>query len=333
VTVIAGGRGYEVTTLRQDVETFGRHANVAFTADWAADARRRDFTINALYCSAGGEVFDPLGGYADLAPRRVRFIGDAAQRIREDCLRILRFFRFTAEYGEGAPDAKSLAACVRERGGLAVLSAERVRQEMLRLLAARRAPELIDVMHGYGLLTQILPAVPRPGLLARFAAVEAELGLQPDAVLRLAALAVEIPDDADRLRERWRLSNEEAARLLLVTGRGRDVSPIVPERDARQCLYLDGPAAYRNRVLMALARSGDPPSTTEWRDRFMLPERWKAPKFPVGGDDVIALGLAPGPRVGMLLSALEGWWMGNDFAANEMQLRAKLKELIGAVDG
>src|SRR6185312_6892628 len=132
VTVIAAHVAHEVTTLREDVEAHGRHATVAFTDDWAADARRRDFTINALYCSAGGEVFDPLSGYADLMARRVRFIGDAGERIREDYLRILRFFRFTAAYGEGPPDRPALDACVRERAGLAVLSGERMREEMLR---------------------------------------------------------------------------------------------------------------------------------------------------------------------------------------------------------
>ena len=192
VTVVANHVPFEVTTLREDVETHGRHATVAFTDDWAADARRRDFTLNALYCSAEGEVFDPLGGYADLAARRVRFIGEARERIREDYLRILRFFRLTAEYGEGPPDAEGLAACVREREGLARLSAERVREELLRLLVAPRGPELVRWMLDYGLLTLVLAAAPRPALLERLAVVEAGLGLSADAILRLAALVVEV---------------------------------------------------------------------------------------------------------------------------------------------
>ncbi len=333
ITVISGGRPYEVTTLRKDVETFGRHATVAFTDDWEADARRRDFTINAFYCSADGELFDPLDGYADLAARRVRFIGAPVERIREDYLRILRFLRFTAEYGDGAPDAESLAACVRERAGLAQLSPERVRQEMLRLLSHSRAPELIEVMRSYGLLLMVLPAVPRLAILARLAAVEAALGRKGDALLRLAALAVEIPGDAERLRSRWRLSNDETAKLLLVTGRGRDAAPHTPEPRARQYLYLDGEHAYRDRMLIAWARSGAPANDPDWRHRFTLPERWRAPKFPIGGADVMALGVPAGPTVGMILSALEGWWMGNDFTANEAQLRAKLSELASAMRG
>ena len=215
VTVIADHVPYEVTTLREDVETHGRHATVAFTDDWAADARRRDFTINALYCSADGEVFDPLGGLCRPrgAPRALHR-RCARQRIREDYLRILRFFRFTAEYGEGPPDAEGLAACVREREGLARLSAERVRQEMLRLLAAPRGPELV-ARHA-GLRPARLRAARRAAAGAARAASppsRPRSASPPMPMLRLAALAVEVPEDADRLRERLRLSNEEHARL------------------------------------------------------------------------------------------------------------------------
>ncbi len=328
VTVIASHVAYEVTTLREDVETHGRHATVAFTDDWAADARRRDFTINALYCSPDGEVFDPLGALGDLAAHRVRFIGEARQRIREDYLRILRFFRLTAEYGEGSPDAESLAACVAEREGLARLSAERVRQELLRLLAAPRAVELVRAMQDYGVLACVLPAAPRPGLLAQFASLEAALGLPGDPILRLAALAIELPEDADRLRERLRLSNEEHARLVRAAERTPEVGPALAEGAAKAYLYANGAAAYRERVLVAWARSGDGPADLAWRDRHTLPERWQPPWFPLGGADVMRLGVPPGPRVGELLRALEAWWIAGDFAADETALRAKLQEMV-----
>jgi poly(A) polymerase len=327
VTVIAEHVPHEVTTLREDVETHGRHATVAFTADWAADARRRDFTMNALYCGAGGEVFDPLGGYADIARRRVRFIGDARARIREDYLRILRFFRFTAEYGEGPPDAESLGACVAERDGLAILSAERVRQEVLRLLVAQRGPELIETLQGYGLATYVLPIAPRPQLLRRLADIESALALTPDAVLRLGALAVEIYEDADRLRDRLRLSNEEHVGLARAAMNNLQLAPGSPEALARACLYADGEKAYRQRVLIAWARSGEPSDSAAWRDRFRLPERWQPPRFPLGGADVMALGVTPGPRIGELLRALESWWIAGDFTADEAALRARLDAL------
>ncbi|KAB2914848.1 MAG: CCA tRNA nucleotidyltransferase [Hyphomicrobiaceae bacterium] len=328
VTVVADHMPCEVTTLREDVETHGRHATVAFTDDWAADARRRDFTINALYCSAEGELFDPLGGYADLLTRHVRFIGEATERIREDYLRILRFFRFTAEYAAGAPDAVGLAACVRERAGLARLSAERVRQELFRLLTAVRGPDMVAVMFDHGLIVDVLGAAPRPQLLDALAALEAALGLAPDAVLRLSVLAVEVPEDAARLRERLRLSNEEHERLSRAAQPAPDLGPATPESDARAFLYAAGEAAYRECVLLAWVRADAGAEDDLWRRRLALPERWRPPRFPIGGADVMALGVPAGPRVGQVLRALEDWWIAGDFGADEGALRAKLEELV-----
>jgi poly(A) polymerase len=327
VTVIADGRPHEVTTLRKDVATHGRHATVAFTDDWTADARRRDFTVNALYCSAGGEVFDPLGGYADVVARRVRFIGDPVARIREDYLRILRFFRFNAAFGRGAPDAAALSACVRERDGLAILSAERVRQELMQLLAAPRAAEIVGAMFDVGLLAPVLGAAPRPALLARLAAVETANGLAPDAVLRLAILALAVIDDVDRLRDRLRLSNDEAEVLALGAAAVPDLSG---EPAAKACLYAEGVETFRRHVLLAWAASGAAPDSEAWRQRLTLPDRWTAPQLPIGGDEALALGVPAGPRIGDLLRQLERWWIAGDFAANETQLRDKLKELASA---
>jgi len=329
VTIVSGGRPYEVTTLRKDVQTHGRHATVAFTDDWAADAGRRDFTLNALYCTADGEMFDPLSGYADLIARRVRFIGEAAERIREDYLRILRFFRFNAEYGQGPPDTEALTACVRERTGLAILSGERVCQELLRLLAAPRGPELARWMLDYGLLPQVLGLAPRPTLLARLADLEAVLGLAPDPVLRLAVLGVEVPEDAERLRDRLRLSNEDATKVTRAAMPAPAVDPAAPESAAKTQLYADGATAYRERVVIAWTRSGDGPASDAWRRRLSLPERWQPPRFPIGGADVMTLGVPAGPRVGELLRALEAWWITGDFKADEATLRAQLRVLVG----
>jgi len=322
VTLTLNHVAYEVTTLREDVETRGRHATVAFTDDWAQDARRRDFTINALYCSADGEVFDPLGGYADLAARRVRFIGAAAARIAEDYLRILRFFRFTAEYAAGPPDAAGLAACVAGRAGLARLSGERLRQEIFRLLTAPRGPELVAWM-----ILCVLPVAPRPALLARLAALETALGLAPSATGRLAALAVEVSEDAERLRARLRLSNAEGEELLRAVRSPTAIDPRHPECAAKACLYAEGERAYGERLLLAWARAGEPPANDAWRHRLALPQRWRPPRFPISGADVVALGVAPGPRVGALLRALEDWWIAGCFAADEEALRARLAAL------
>jgi poly(A) polymerase len=327
VTIVSGDRPHEVTTLREDVETHGRHATVAFTDDWVADARRRDFTANALYCTANGEVFDPLGGYADIVARRVRFIGDPVARIREDYLRILRFFRFNAAFGKGSVDADSLSACVRERDGLAILSAERVRQELMRLLATPRAAEIVNVMFDHGLIVPVLGAAPRPALLARLAAIEAQQGLLADPALRLAVLSVAVVDDVDRLQDRLRLSNVEKEILALAATDAADLST---ERAAEASLYKDGGDTYRRRILLAWTFSGDGPAAQAWQERLGLPGCWSVPRLSVGGQDVIALGVPAGPRVGQLLRQLEHWWIAGNFAATETQLREKLRQLASA---
>jgi poly(A) polymerase len=330
VTVVVGQRSFEITTLRQDVETDGRHAKVAFTADWVADARRRDFTMNALYCDAGGHVFDPLGGYPDLASGSVRFIGDASARIREDYLRILRFFRFTAEYGNGAPDAEGLAATVRERSGLAALSGERLRQELLRLLAAPRAVEMVDCMLDYGVLIMVLRSVFRPALLARLVEIERVLARDSDPVLRLAALAVDVLEDADNIGHRLRLSNSEHARLVrAASARAFAAAGPPSEAVAKARLYADGEDAYRDLVLLSWAWSGASAADETWLERWALPQRWAPPVFPLGGDDVIALGVPAGPRVGEVLRAVEAWWIEGGFSAEEPVLRGKLRDLVG----
>jgi poly(A) polymerase len=207
------------------------------------------------------------------------------------------------------------------------LSAERVRQEMLRLLVAARGPELVHVMLDYGLLTLVLPVAPRPTLLGRLADIETGLGLAADAALRLAVLAVEVPEDADRLRDRLRPSKEEHTRLARAAVRTPDLGPEAPEPEARAYLYAEGEAAYRQRVLIAWVRSGDPPASQAWRQRLALAERWQPPRFPLGGADVMALGVPAGPRVGELLRALEAWWIAGDFAADEAALREKLQAM------
>jgi tRNA nucleotidyltransferase/poly(A) polymerase len=323
VTVVANGTSYEVTTLREDVETFGRHAKVAYTADWAADARRRDFTMNALYCEADGTVIDPLGGWPDLQARRVRFIGDPAERIREDYLRILRFFRFHAEVGQGALDAGGLAACARERHGLAALSAERVRSELLKLLSAPDPLAGIAPMFDFGLLSAVLQAAPRPGLLARLVASEREVSAPADAILRLSALAVAVVDDIPLLAERLRLSNAERDGLIVIDHNAAALEAL-SDQAARRALYRDGPRQWQRRALAAAAAGAG----ARWRTLYALPQSWQVPSFPLRGADALALGVAPGPRVGELLERVEAWWIENDFAADEAAVRRRLAEMV-----
>lgn len=325
VTVISEHMPFEVTTLREDVSTDGRHAEVAFTDDWVADASRRDFTINALYCDPDGQVFDPLGGLEDLAQRRVRFIGDAHARIREDYLRILRFFRFFAQYAEGEPDDEGLAACVQERRGLRQLSGERLRQEFSKLVCAPRAEAAIGAMLGRGLVTEILQSAPSPNLFRRVIALDCE----GDWPLRLAALAVHAAEDAARLTRILSLSNAER-RILFEASDARRQLDVRDEKALRRLLYSLGGEAYRRRLLLVWAKrtiTGDDDGSA-LTHAMSLPQRWPAPVFPLVGGDVLALGVRAGPKVGELLRTLEAEWIAHDFTDERATLLRRLKEVV-----
>ncbi|HVZ03504.1 CCA tRNA nucleotidyltransferase [Hyphomicrobium sp.] len=333
VTLVANGTGFEVTTLRRDVETDGRHAVVAFATSWEEDARRRDFTINALYCDADGAVYDPIGGLADLRRHRVRFIGDAEARIREDYLRILRFFRFSAEYGSGRLDADGVAAAVAMKDGLKRIAAERIGSEMMKLLAAPHAAEVIKAMHQTGILGLVLTDHCDPGCLARLEAIEAALGQPPDALAGLAALAVSNPMHARVIAERLRLSNADTEALRMAAAIHRKLDPSRSDAEARTVLYALGETAFRRAVRVAWARSEAPVSDAAWRRRALLADRWSPPRMPFGGSDVIALGIAAGPAVGKVLKAFEAWWIDNDFprdrALQELELKALVRKVLG----
>lgn len=311
VTVIAEGHPFQVTTLRRDVETYGRHAKVAFTADWAEDAGRRDFTMNALYADASGVVFDPLGGLDDLETGRIRFIGNAAARIAEDHLRILRYFRFQSELGRTPLDAEGVLACVRGREGLRALSSERVKEEFFRLLAGPRAEEVVCSMFDHGLLVDVIGVAPRFGPFTRLVAIEAGLGEAPDPLLRLAALAVEVEEDAKFLSNRLRLSGREHDGLLVAARAERRIAPPTAD-EAKRLLYRHGVEGFRTTILISWARS-EGRSDDSWRAAHGLPVSWTAPKFPLHGDDLIALGIKPGPRLGAVLRRLEAAWTEEGF--------------------
>lgn len=331
VTVIADRQPIEVTTLRRDVETFGRQARVSFTEDWREDAERRDFTINALYCDANGVVHDPLGGYGDLKARRVRFIGEARERIREDYLRILRFFRFTAEYASGEPDGDGLAAAIEMAPGMVQLSAERVRAELLRLLKAPRAVEIAHVMAEAGFFEALIGTAGDVQALARLAAIEAALGREPDALLRLAALAgIGAGASPSALAERLRLSNADADRLHQVALPSQALVPSADEKKARAFIYRLGAEAFRDGTLLAWSRSDAAPDCERWRGRFTLAERWTAPVLPVRGADLLSRGLAQGPAVGRILRAFEDWWVAEDFPKDEYRLARTLSNIVKA---
>jgi poly(A) polymerase len=321
ITAVIDGRAFEVTTLRQDVETFGRKARVAFGRDWKTDAERRDFTINALSAARDGKVFDYVGGLADIAAHRVRFIGEAQRRIEEDYLRVLRFFRFQAHFGDGAPDAAGLLACIRARSGLETLSRERVRMELLKLVVARRATPTLAVMLESGILDMALGGVPFIASFENMVKVEAALGVGPDALRRLGALAVWVIEDAQRLGSRLRLANAESERLGALDLWWR-VAPTPGEQAARALLYRLGPQAFLDRALIAWARSEAGAANPAWRELANLPRRWAAPVFPLKAADFIARGMAAGPPLGAALRAAEEAWIAADFPVDRIALDA-----------
>jgi len=304
VTLVADGTSFEVTTLRRDVETDGRRAKVVFGRDFVVDALRRDFTINALGLGRDGRLHDYCGGLGDLAQRRVRFIGDAAARIREDYLRILRFFRFHARYGVGEPDGEGLNACIAGREGLAGLSRERVRAELLKLLVAPRVAATIGAMAGAGLLMPVIGGV---AYLSRFAAMtdDDDAGVYP--AFRLAALAVAVSEDALRLRERLRLSNEEFDRIDRIAqalerlGGGEEMSV------SRARLAAVGTGADATVAALALLHASAGEQAR--RARHIIAEIERTPAFLLTGADVIALGVSAGPRIGAALALTRTLWI------------------------
>lgn len=319
VTLVIDGHPYEVTTLRQDTETFGRKAKVAFGRDWVKDAERRDFTMNGLSADAHGVVYDYVGGIADAQARRVRFIGDPDQRIAEDYLRILRFFRIHAAFGAGEPDRDGYLACIRGRAGLANLSAERVRMEMLKLLVAGGAAAAVLAMAEGGLLQPLVGGVAYTSPFAAMIAIERALGLAPNSTRRLAALSVAVTEDAKRVAVRLRLSNAETKALDSMGHRWWRLAT-KDEANARRLLYRLGVERYRDRVLLAWARNGGHVHSPRWCSLAELPQRWTAPKFPLKAADFIARGMTEGPGLGHVLTLAEDAWLAADFPLDEAAL-------------
>jgi len=320
VTAVMPPRVFEITTLRRDVETFGRHARVAFDVGWAEDAARRDFTINAIYLAPDGTLDDPVGGRADLAARRVRFVGDPATRIVEDVLRVLRYYRFEARFGAGDGDAAARAACRDAVGKLATLSAERVVRELLRLIVGPDPVRVLTMMRDDGVLTALLPEATR---LDRLAAL-LPLAAADDAILRLAALLEVDAAGAKAVAARLRLSTAEAKRLAGLAA-PRPLDPQADPKAWRLALYRLGEERYGDLALLLAADGRLKPATL--RRLLDLAETWEIPIFPLGGDDVTALGIGPGPRVGQLLAAVRRWWEEGDFAANRDACLARLEAL------
>ncbi|MGH6872233.1 MAG: CCA tRNA nucleotidyltransferase [Rhizomicrobium sp.] len=327
ITAIASGRPFEVTSLRRDVSTDGRRATIAFTTDWKEDAARRDFTINALYASADGELFDYFGGLGDLKAGRVRFIGDAGERIREDYLRILRLFRFHAWYGKGELDAAALRASAAEKSGLATLSGERIQKEMLKLLAAENPVPVLRVMAASSILDQILPGRSNIARLERLVAIDTDNFFAPDPLLRLAAL---LDDGANAVADRFKLSNAERERLADLASAHERVVSYLSVREIRKFLYRLGPQRFRDRVRLRWAEDPRAANAIQWRALLAMADAWERPVFPLTGREVMNAGIPEGPLVGEILTEVEEWWIDSDFIDDEFSLAERLKAVLQA---
>ena len=337
VTAVIGKEHFEITTLRSDVETFGRHARVAFTDDWTIDAARRDFTINAMFCRPDGMIFDPFDGLNDLGAGRVRFVGNAMQRINEDVLRLLRYFRFHAHYGRPPADIDALAACRAQAHKLSGLSGERLCGEVMKLLQAPDPAGILLLMQGQQVLPHLLPEAQDFGRLRVLAFLETRGLVRPgigiDALRRLASVLTADAAQAAAVAQRLKLSNAMTDRLIALAAPGQLPDAAMDDRAIRRLLHRVGAPCFRDLVLLAWARrkaTGDRMPAAEsarWIDLLDQADDWRAKQLPVHGQDLIALGIPRGPRIGLLLANMEQWWEDGDYSANRDEALARLRVL------
>ena len=320
---------YEITSLRLDVATDGRHAEVAFTENWIADAKRRDFTINAIYANAAGEIYDPIDGRADLARMRIRFIGDASTRIREDYLRILRYFRFFARFG-GEADRAAIQCCAEEKAGLARLSAERMRGEMFKLLPASYAPDALRLMAAAGILPLILPRAAQIDFFARMHHLMKENFIEGEALRLFAALYGDF-DAAAADGRRLKLAGGEIARVGKMLAQDEAaLKSYLSIRETRKLLYRWGVEKFSDRVWRAWAADENARNAIGWRALLALAESWERPDFPLTGEMVKAAGVPEGEEVGRVMREVEEWWVDAEFIEDEFSIIERLKAVVQA---
>jgi len=319
ITAIPEHRPFEITTLRQDVETDGRRAAVQFTHDWSVDAGRRDFTMNALSADPDGTVYDYVGGLPDLRAGRVRFIGDAAERIAEDYLRILRFFRFHANYASTVPDGEALQACRDAATHVEKLSGERVWQEMARILVVVEPMQVFALMEEARILRLLLPVGRSTSRLQAMAALEDMLKVAPEPVRRLTALIQPNRQEASQIATRLRLSRADTSRLDNLSASRGESRAGMPELALRRSLYMLGVDFFQDLILLDWADqiARDPSvaagNILDWKATWDAAHDWVPPDFHLTGEDIIAAGIEEGPRVGDLLEDVEEWWVEQAF--------------------
>jgi len=329
VTAVVDSKPFEITTLRKDINSRGRHADVLFTDDWETDAARRDFTINAMYSTTAGEVFDFYGGTEDLRLGRVVFVGTAEERIKEDILRILRFFRFYAHFGQGEPDKTALAACAKYAYRIPTLSAERIRQETLKLLESDRCAIAWRALLQDGIATHFLPEATNISALETMLRLEREWHDHSPVMLRLAALLDVTPEGLKAVAEGLRLSNDQARYLFALLNPKGSVTSASTLADIRRLVWRQGTDIARSLILFTAARGAGPQHYAQYREHYQAATTFRPPRFPLTGTDVMQAGVRAGPDVGAALKALENWWLAEDFRPGRTESLKKLREDFG----
>ncbi|MBK8210877.1 MAG: CCA tRNA nucleotidyltransferase [Rhodospirillales bacterium] len=342
VTAVVGGQCFEITTLRVDVETFGRRARVAFTDDWLADAARRDFTFNALSCTVDGDIYDYFDGLEDLGHGRVRFVGEASERIGEDMLRLLRFFRFYAHYGRAPADPAALAACRAWADKVETLSGERVRVEIFRTLMATDPADVFELMQEHEVLRHVLPEANGVGRLKMLSWIDSRAihidSVAPDPVRRLAALLATDAAGAERLALRLKLSNRQSDRLRAMVAPAQAINPDQPDKETIRALHHLGARTARDLALLnwadeLVAAVRLPRGRNHrWAELLHRIDAWQPITFPLRGRDAMFLGIPPGPRMGALLREVERWWEDGGYRADQAACMERLRSLIAAGD-
>ncbi len=338
VTAVIGKMQFEITTLRVDVETYGRRAKVAYTNDWIVDAARRDFTINALSCTRDGNVYDYFNGLQDLGYGLVRFVGNARHRIREDILRLLRFFRFYAYFGRPPPDQEALSACRELASGLHILSGERVRVEIFRTLMATDPADVFLLMRSERVLEHVLPEASDVGRLRMMTWLDTRAiridSVEPHPVRRLAALLDTDASGAEAIATRMKMANRQKHRLMTLVRQPYPVNPDGGERAIRRALHHLGPDIVRDLALLnwagelTITARLPPPRTEAWIKLIEATDSWTPRVFPLRGRDAMAMGITHGIRIGELLRTVEAWWEDGDYRASREECLEHLKGLI-----
>ena len=327
ITAVVDGKPFEITSLRKDIETDGRRAVVSYTQDWAEDAQRRDLTMNALYAGFDGSVYDPTGqGLDDLKAMKFRFVGEADMRVKEDYLRILRYFRFLAWYGGAAKvDAQALKACRENRRGLKKLSAERVWSEVKKILSAPDPSRAVHIMLTNEILDTVLPEASNADGLSRLVKLEGREALTPDPLLRLMAMSAREPLQMALLCKRLKMSSKETQRLRAWSDSSAALDPHAENKEQLKSIYLAGKNIVSDRSQIRAAGEDDAIVSGRWMSLAKLAQDWTLPEFPLSGKDMQAAGVKPGPQMGKMLEALKALWVRSGFTADREKLLMALK--------